>query len=119
MRSETTTRDERVPAPGTQLPHECTVSLVEPVAEAFDTTRRQPDFHPDFLGEMCRRLALKAYPDTRQFVVQHLFPDTVRLLQRLHRFIPIDTVIGISYSGNAHAIETLRALGIRGDHPLA
>lgn len=70
-------------------------------------------FHPDFLGEMCRRLKLQAYPDTRQFVVQHLFPDTVRLLRLLHQYVPIDTVIGISYSGNAQAVDELRALGIR------
>ncbi len=70
-------------------------------------------FHPDFLGEMCRRLELSPYPDTRQFVVQHLFPDTVRLLRLLHQYIPIDTVIGISYSGNTEAIDELRAMGIR------
>ena len=70
-------------------------------------------FHPDFLGEMCRRLQLKSYPDTRQFVVQHLFADTVRLLRRLHDCIPIDTVIGISYSGNEQAINELRGMGIR------
>ncbi|MFK7859779.1 MAG: hypothetical protein AB8B64_13205 [Granulosicoccus sp.] len=70
-------------------------------------------FHPDFLGEMCRRLNLEPYPDTRQFVVQHLFPDTVRLLLLLHRYVPIDTVIGISYSGNADAIRQLRDRGIR------
>ena len=71
------------------------------------------DFHPDFLGEMCRRLQLKAYPDTRQFVVQHLFPDTIRLLRKLNQYVPIDTVIGISYSGNAAAVDELRAMGIR------
>lgn len=70
-------------------------------------------FHPDFLGEMCRRLNLQPYPDTRQFVVQHLFPDTVRLLGLLHRYVPIDTVIGISYSGNSEAINDLRKMGIR------
>ena len=70
-------------------------------------------FHPDFLGEMCRRLELQPYPDTRQFVVQHLFPDTVRLLRLLHQYIPIDTVIGISYSGDAKAVDELRAIGIR------
>lgn len=70
-------------------------------------------FHPDFLGEMCRRLQLQAYPDARQFVVQHLFPDTVRLLRKLHDYLPIDTVIGISYSGNAQAVEELREMGIR------
>ncbi|MFK7993929.1 MAG: adenosylhomocysteinase [Granulosicoccus sp.] len=73
----------------------------------------QAPFHPDFLGEMCRRLALKPYPDTRQFVVQHLFPDTVRLLALLHRYVPIDTVIGISYSGNTESIRKLRDMGIR------
>jgi adenosylhomocysteinase len=71
------------------------------------------DFHPDFLGEMCRRLQLKPYPDTRQFVVQHLFADTVRLLRKLHQYVPIETVIGISYSGNVQAIAELRAMGIR------
>lgn len=70
-------------------------------------------FHPDFLGEMCRRLKLEPYPDTRQFVVQHLFPDTVRLLGLLHRYVPIDTVIGISYSGSSDAIRDLREMGIR------
>ncbi|MFK8082393.1 MAG: hypothetical protein AB8B97_19065 [Granulosicoccus sp.] len=70
-------------------------------------------FHPDFLGEMCRRLKLEPYPDTRQFVVQHLFPDTVRLLGLLHRYVPVDTVIGISYSGNQDAIRELRDMGIR------
>lgn len=71
------------------------------------------EFHPDFLGEMCRRLALKPYPHSRQFVVQHLFPDTVRLLKLLHNYIPIDTVVGISYSGSAQSVEDLRALGVR------
>lgn len=71
------------------------------------------EFHPDFLGEMCRRLQLKTYPDTRQFVVQHLFPDTIRLLRKLNQYIAIDTVIGISYSGNAQAVDELRAMGIR------
>lgn len=70
-------------------------------------------FHPDFLGEMCLRLQMKPYPDARQFVVQHLFPDTVRLLRVLHQYLPIDTVIGISYSGNVQSIEALRAMGIR------
>lgn len=70
-------------------------------------------FHPDFLGEMCRRLELQPYPDTRQFVVQHLFQDTVRLLKLLHQYVPIDTVIGISYSGSAEAVTELRAMGIR------
>lgn len=71
------------------------------------------EFHPDFLGEICRRLDLKPYPDCRQFVVQHLFPDTVRLLERLHGYVPIDTVIGISYSGTQESIDRLRSLGIR------
>lgn len=73
----------------------------------------QKDFHPDFLGEMCRRLNLTPYPRTRQFVVQHLFPDTVRLLKLLHQYIPVESVVGISYSGNAESVEELRSLGIR------
>ena len=71
------------------------------------------EFHPDFLGEICRRIGLSAYPDTQQFVVQHLLPDTVRLLKILHRYVPIDTVIGISYSGNKESIKQLQDLGIR------
>jgi len=70
-------------------------------------------FHPDFLGEMCRHLALSPYPATRQFVVQHLFPDTLRLLKHLHQYIPIDTVIGISYSGDTNTIDALKAMGVR------
>ena len=70
-------------------------------------------FHPDFLGETYRRLGLQSYPGCRQFVVQHLFPDTVRLLKTLHPCLPIDTVIGISYSGNAESVESLRDLGVR------
>jgi adenosylhomocysteinase len=70
-------------------------------------------FHPDFLGEMCRHLALTPYPNVQQFVVQHLFADTVRLLQKLHQYIPITTVIGISYSGNQASVDLLRSMGIR------
>lgn len=69
-------------------------------------------FHPDYLGEVARRLNLSPYPNTRQFVVQHLFPDTVRLLKTLHQYVPIDVVVGISYSGNNESIAELRALGI-------
>jgi len=70
-------------------------------------------FHPDFLGEMCRHLDLSPYKGVRQFVVQHLFPDTLRLLQHLHRYIPIDTVIGISYSGDTKTVDALKAMGVR------
>ena len=70
-------------------------------------------FHPDFLGEMCRHLKLKPYIHTKQFVVQHLFPDTVRLLKILNDYVQIDTVIGISYSGNTQSIDELRSIGIR------
>ena len=31
----------------------------------------------------------------------------------MHRYVPIDTVIGISYSGNLQSIEELRRMGIR------
>jgi len=70
-------------------------------------------FHPDFLGEMCRHLDLSTYPATRQFVVQHLFPDTLRLLEHLHQYIPIDTVIGISYSGDTDTIDAIKSMGVR------
>lgn len=70
-------------------------------------------FHPDFLGEMCRQLNLSPYANTRQFVVQHLYPDTVRLLKVLHRYVPLDTVVGISYSGQSDAIQALLDMGIR------
>lgn len=71
-----------------------------------------PGFHPNYLGEVARRLNLSPYPNTRQFVVQHLFPDTVRLLKTLHQYVPIDMVVGISYSGNEESVAQLRALGI-------
>ncbi len=70
-------------------------------------------FHPEFLGETYRRLGIERYPACRQFVVQHLFPDTVRLLLILHQCLPIDTVIGISYSGSSDAVQSLRDRGIR------
>lgn len=69
-------------------------------------------FHPDFLGETARRIGLRAYPDARQFVVQHLYPDTLRLLLLLHEHVPIDCVVGIGYSGTSTVVETLRERGI-------
>lgn len=72
----------------------------------------QNSFHPDYLGEVARRLKLRPYPHVRQFVIQHLFADTVRLLKLLHSYVPIDVVIGISYSGNQASIDELRSLGI-------
>ncbi|MBV1859087.1 MAG: hypothetical protein KUG77_11805 [Nannocystaceae bacterium] len=71
------------------------------------------DFHPDFLGETARRIGLKRYPNTRQFVVQHLYPDTLRLLLLLQDFVPIECVVGIGYSGNDAVVEALRSAGIR------
>ncbi len=68
---------------------------------------------PDFLGETARRIALKPYPNARQFVVQHLYPDTLRLLLLLHRFVPIECVIGIGYSGNPSVVASLENEGIR------
>jgi len=70
------------------------------------------DLHPDFLGETARRIGLKVYPDVRQFVVQHLYPDTARLLLLLHRHVPIDCVMGIGYSGEPAVVDTLRNAGI-------
>ncbi len=70
-------------------------------------------FHPDFLGETARRIKLKQYPDVRQFVVQHLYPDTLRLLLILHEHVPIHCVVSIGYSGNKTVIEQLAAAGIK------
>ena len=69
-------------------------------------------FHPDFLGETARRIGLRSYPDARQFVVQHLYPDTLRLLLLLHEHVPIDCVVGIGYSGTSSVVESLRERGI-------
>ena len=71
------------------------------------------NFHPDFLGEAARRIALKTYPRARQFVVQHLYPDTLRLLMLLHEHVPIHCIIGIGYSGNDEVVGELKAAGIR------
>mgnify|MGYP003868973507 CR=1 FL=1 len=68
--------------------------------------------HPDFLGETARRIDLGHHPDVSQLVVQHLYPDTLRLLLLLHRHVPIARVIGIGYSGAAEVVETLREHGI-------
>ncbi len=71
------------------------------------------NIHPDYLGETARRIKLKNYPDARQFVVQHLYQDTLRLLLLLHEHVKIDCVIGIGYSGNPDVVQTLRETGIQ------
>ncbi|MEM6986206.1 MAG: hypothetical protein AAF499_06675 [Pseudomonadota bacterium] len=68
---------------------------------------------PDILGETARRIDLKPYPGVRQFVVQHLYPDTLRLLLLLHRYVPIDCVIGIGYSGQPEVVRALADAKIR------
>lgn len=68
---------------------------------------------PDMLGETARKIQLKPYPAVRQFVVQHLYPDTLRLLLLLHRFVRIECVVGIGYSGQPAVVESLRQAGIR------
>ncbi|XPM53211.1 MAG: hypothetical protein EDM05_034045 [Leptolyngbya sp. IPPAS B-1204] len=65
-------------------------------------------FHPDFLGEVARRVGIQSHPNYRQFVVQHLYEDTLRLLLISHQFFPIDVVIGISYSGKKQVVEALQ-----------
>jgi adenosylhomocysteinase len=72
---------------------------------------------PDFLGEVARRASLRRHEGVRQFVVQHLYPDTLRLLLASHRYVPISTVIGIGYSGNPEVAATLRREGIRVELP--
>ena len=69
-------------------------------------------YHPDFLGETARRIGLAPQPDVSQLVIQHLYPDTLRLLLLLHRHVPIARVISIGYSGSSEVIGTLRAEGI-------
>ncbi len=71
------------------------------------------NFHPDFLGEVARRMEMKPCPRYRQFVVQHLYDDTLRLLLTSHQFFPVDVVIGIGYSGKKHVVEALQSQGIR------
>lgn len=68
---------------------------------------------PDFLGEVARRAGMALRPGYRQFVVQHLYDDTLRLLTTSHRYVPLDVVIGIGYSGKPHVAEALRRAGIR------
>jgi adenosylhomocysteinase len=70
-------------------------------------------FHPPFLKEVARRVGLKKYPHVKQFVVQHLYEDTLRLLLLLHDYVSISVVISISYSGNEEVIVALRKKGIR------
>ncbi len=70
-------------------------------------------FHPDFLGEVARRIGIKPHPHYRQFVVQHLYEDTLRLLLTSHQFFPLDVVLGISYSGQKSVVEALQKQGIR------
>lgn len=70
-------------------------------------------FHPPFLKEVAKRIGLKKYAKRKQFVVQHLFADTLRLLEILHEHVPIDVVVSISYSGSEEVVEALRKKGIR------
>lgn len=70
-------------------------------------------FHPDFLGEVARRVGMTPRSHYRQFVVQHLYEDTLRLLLTSNRFFPIDVVISIGYSGKKDVIEKLKEAGIR------
>ncbi|MBX2885573.1 MAG: hypothetical protein KTR32_36800 [Granulosicoccus sp.] len=70
-------------------------------------------FHPDFLGETAARIKLQSYPSVRQFVVQHLYPDTLRLLLLLHQYVPVHCVIGIGYSGKVEVMNALTGAGIR------
>ncbi len=70
-------------------------------------------FHPPFLNEVTRRIGLEKHKNVKQFVVQHLYADTLRLLSLLHEYVPISVVISISYSGNSEVIEALRDKGIK------
>lgn len=68
---------------------------------------------PDLLGEVAARAGFTPHPGLRQFVVQHLYEDTLRLLLTSHRYYPLETVIGIGYSGRTQVVEALRSRGIR------
>lgn len=68
---------------------------------------------PDILEHTAKLIDLSTNTPARQFVVQHIYPDTVCLLKILHRTIPIHTLIAISYSGNNHCINELEQLGIK------
>ncbi len=68
---------------------------------------------PDFLGETAKRISLEEYPRVCQFVVQHLYPDTLRLLLLLHKHVQLSCVIGIGYSGDNKVVAELEAQGIR------
>lgn len=70
-------------------------------------------FHPPFLEELRRRAKLTPNPSLRQFVVQHLYEDTLRLLLTSHALYPLDVVIGLGYSGRPGVVEALRAQGVR------
>lgn len=70
-------------------------------------------FHPDFLGKTAKRIELQTYATVRQFVVQHLYPDTLRLLLLLHKHIPLHCVVGIGYSGHPDVVEALTNAGVK------
>lgn len=68
---------------------------------------------PDLFHVVAEYIPLQPRPKIRQFVVQHLYADTLRLLEVSHRYYPIDVVIRIAYSGDERVVERLRDLGIR------
>lgn len=68
---------------------------------------------PEILEYAASVANLQPQHDVEQFVVQHIYPDTVRLLNVLHKAVPIHTLIAISYSGNSDCMKELKALGIR------
>ena len=70
-------------------------------------------FHPLFLKEVVKRIGLKPYPNIKQFVVQHLYSDTYRLLDLLHEYVAVDVVISIGYSGDEEIVNSLKKRGIK------
>jgi len=67
---------------------------------------------PNFLREVAVQANLQKNPNVRQFVIQHLFADTMRLLLESNLYFPIENVISIPYSGKESVIQELRNNGI-------
>ena len=50
---------------------------------------------------------------THSIVLQHILPTTVEFIDRVNSVYPVDLVIAITYSADAHTVELLNRRGIR------